>query len=82
MNFKITSLNNGTDYKLELWETNTEFTGIAFYYHDWEDRLEFLNPSYQVFQWLLYCASCLTFPSHALQLAEIAMREWVLEDLN
>lgn len=68
-------------YILELWGGSTKhpdsvFSMADFHMADWCDPN---NPEVvkgQVFQWLLECASKLTFPFHAAQLAEYALENW------
>lgn len=64
-------------YILELWGGSTKHPDSTFYFSDFEKN-EHLCDEVQVFQWLLQCASELTFPFHAKQLAEYAIQNWCI----
>lgn len=63
------------DYRLELWGASTKHPDSVFYFHDFV-KAEYIDDKYQVFQWLLECASKLTFPFHAKELADYAIAQW------
>lgn len=67
--------NDEGNYVLELWGGSTKHPDSIFYFEDFQ-KSEFVDEEYQVFQWLLECASKLTFPFHAKQLAEYALKNW------
>lgn len=71
--------NEADDYVLELWEASTKHPDSIFHMkYDGKFKLnEFMEEKYQVYQWLLLCASELTFPFHAKQLVEYANKNWV-----
>lgn len=74
-------------YMLELWEASTKhpdsvFDMEEFTFPFWADRTDPEVVDGQVFQWLLECASKLTFPFHAWALADYAMREWSPDTLR
>lgn len=62
-------------YVLELWGGSTKHPDSVFHFSDFK-KVEFLDPETQVFQWLLECASKLTFPFYAKELAEYALANW------
>lgn len=63
------------DYKLELWGGSTKHPDSVFWFSSFL-KSEFIDSKYQVFQWLLECASKLNFPFHAKKLAEYALENW------
>ena len=63
-------------YTLELWGASTKHPDSVFHYSDFH-RVPYFDDKCQVFQWLLWCASRLTFPFHAKQLVEYALEHWV-----
>ena len=64
------------DYVCELWGASTKHPDSKFYYSEWGDRTDLFDDKYQIFQWLLWIASNLTWRFHARNLAEYALREW------
>lgn len=64
-------------YVLELWGASTKHPDSVFYFNDFK-KVDFVEEEYQIFQWLLECASKLNFPFHAKQLAEYALKNWYL----
>lgn len=64
-------------YVLELWGGSTKHPDSVFYFNDFK-KVDFIENEYQIFQWLLECASKLTFPFHAKQLVEYALKNWYL----
>ena len=62
-------------YVLELWGGSTKHPDSVFYFNDFK-KVDFIEDEYQIFQWLLECASKLTFPFHAKQLVEYALKNW------
>ncbi len=64
-------------YILELWGGSTKHPDSRFFFSDFQKN-DFLDDECQVFQWLLECASKLTFPFHAEQLARYALENWVV----
>ena len=62
------------DKILELWGASTKHPDSLFRFSDFK-KVEFIDEKYQVFQWVLECASKLTWPQHAKELAE-----WALEN--
>lgn len=67
--------NDEGNYVLELWGGSTKHPDSIFHFEDFQ-KSEFVDEEHQVFQWLLECASKLTFPFHAKQLAEYALENW------
>lgn len=61
------------DKILELWGASTKHPDSIFYFSDFK-KVEFIDEKYQVFQWALECASKLTWPFHARELAEYAIK--------
>lgn len=68
--------NEENDYILELWGASTKHPDSMFRFSEWENKSNMFAPKYQVMQWLLYCASQLTFPFYAKDLAEYALQNW------
>lgn len=68
--------NNENDYVCELWEASTKHPDSIFFMKDFK-TVDFIEKEHQVFQWLLECASKLTFPFHAKELAEYAFNNWI-----
>lgn len=64
-------------YVLELWGGSTKHPDSVFYFNDFK-KVDFIEDECQIFQWLLECASKLTFPFHAKQLVEYALKNWYL----
>lgn len=64
------------DITLELWGASTKHPDSKFYFSDFK-KLSFIDEEHQIFQWLLECASKLTFPFHAKKLAEYALKNYV-----
>ena len=62
-------------YVCELWGASTKHPDSIFFFSDFK-KVDFLTDKDQVFQWLLECASKLTWPQHAKKLAEQALRDW------
>ena len=75
MNSRIKVYKNKEGYHLELWGASTKHPDSIFHMKDFQLQ-EGIDEEYQVFQWLLECASKLTWPFHAKQLAEYALKEW------
>ena len=64
-------------YVLELWGGSTKHPDSVFYFNDFK-KVDFIEDKYQIFQWLLECASKLIFSFHAKQLVEYALKNWYL----
>lgn len=67
------------DYILELWGASTKHPDSVFYYNDPKVGFvhsKIIEDKYQIYQWLLYCASCLDFPFHAKEVVEYANKHW------
>ena len=62
---------------LELWEASTKHPDSVFYFSKFE-KSPYINEGIQVFQWMLECASKLTWPFHAHALANKAMEYYDL----
>ena len=63
-------------YVCELWGASTKHPDSVFFYNDWEFKTDLFEDELQIFQWLLYIASRLTFPFYAKDLAEYAINNW------
>lgn len=61
------------DYILELWAASTKHPDSMFRFSNFKKN-EFIDEEKQIFQWLLECASKLTWPFHAKALAEYALQ--------
>ena len=64
------------DITLELWGASTKHPDSKFYFSDFQ-KSPFVEEKHQDFQWLLECASKLTFPMHAKELAEFALKNYI-----
>ena len=64
--------NSQKDLTLELWGASTKHPDSKFYFSDFK-KSDIIPEEYQVFQWVLECASKLTWPFHARELAQYAM---------
>ena len=60
---------------LEVWGSSTKHPDCVFFFDRFE-KSKFVDEEKQVFQWLLECASKLTFPFHAVMLAEYALENF------
>ena len=67
--------NKENDYVCELWGGSTKHPDSIFHMENFKKN-EFLDDEQQVFQWLLECASKLTWPFHAKELTEYALKNW------
>ena len=63
------------DLTCELWGASTKHPDSKFFFSDFQ-KVPWIDEKYQVFQWLLECASKLTFPFHAKELVECALENW------
>jgi hypothetical protein len=64
------------DIILELWGGSTHHPDSRFHFSSFQ-KSPFVDDKHQIFQWLLECASKLTFPMHAKELAEYALKNYV-----
>lgn len=64
------------NYICELWAASTKHPDSRFNMKDFK-KVDFIDEEHQVFQWLLECASKLTFPFYAQELAEYALKNWI-----
>ena len=62
-------------YILELWGASTKHPDSRFFFKDFKKN-EFIDDKYQVYQWLLECASKLTWPFYAKELVDYANENW------
>lgn len=62
-------------YVLEVWGASTKHPDSIFFFDRFEKN-PYLENRYQVFQWLLECASKMTWPMSAYKIAELAMQDW------
>ena len=73
------------DWTCELWGASTKHPDSIFHMNaDGKYKKSGLydDDKYEVFQWLLWIASNLTFHFHAYSLASYAMKEWYEPDEN
>lgn len=74
------SINAKEDYEedlvLELWGASTKHPDSQFFFSEFQ-KSPYFDEEHQVFQWLLECASKLTWPMHAKELAEYALKNYV-----
>lgn len=68
--------NSEKDLTLEWWGSSTNFPDCKFYFKDFQ-KCPFVDEEHQIFQWILECASKLTFPFHAKELVEYALKNYV-----
>ena len=71
--------NDENDYVCELWGASTKHPDSVFHMnHDGKYKKSGLydDDKYEVYQWLLWIASNLTWRFYARNLAEYAVREW------
>ena len=68
--------NTFTETTLELWGASTKHPDSEFYFSEFKKNPH-LDDKHQIFQWLLECASHLTWPFHAKELAEYALKNYV-----
>lgn len=61
---------------LEIWGASTKHPDLVFFFDRFE-KSEWVDEEKQVFQWLLECASSLTFPFTALMLTQFALKHTV-----
>lgn len=62
-------------YVCELWGASTKHPDSVFYFDNFK-KVDVFPDEEQVFQWLLECASKLTWPVHAKELVEYAIEKW------
>lgn len=77
--------NEEGNYVLELWGASTKHPDSVFHMEDfemawWVEKDDPAQVEGQVFQWLLECASKLTMPMHAQELARYALENWCVWD--
>ena len=73
------------DYVCELWGASTKHPDSIFHMNGdgkYKKSGLYEDDKYEVFQWLLWIASNLTFHFHAYSLANYAMKEWYEPDEN
>ena len=68
-------LDENNDYVCELWNASTKHPDSCFNMKNFK-KVEFIEDKYQVYQWLLECASKLTFPFFAKELVDYANKHW------
>lgn len=68
--------NSNKDLTLELWGSSTKHPDSKFYFSDFK-KSPYVKEEYQIFQWLLECASKLYFPFYAKELVEFALKNYV-----
>ena len=62
---------------ISRWDvSNVKDMSYMFYFSDF-NLSEWVDKEYQVFQWLLECASKMRFPSTAKKIADLAYKEYV-----
>lgn len=61
---------------LELWGASTKHPDCQFYFSDFK-KTPWIDEEHQVFQWLLECASKVTFPFNAKLIAEYAFENFI-----
>lgn len=54
---------------LELWGASTKHPDVSYNFSNYKDRCEWLDDTALMYQWLLFCASKLSFPYHSWELS-------------
>jgi hypothetical protein len=62
---------------LEIWGGSTKHPDSVFYFSNFK-KVNFINPYFQIPQWIFECASKMTFPFHAKPLAEFGLEAYNL----
>ena len=62
-------------YVVEMWGSSTKHPDSIFYFDNF-NKTDIFEDNEQVFQWLLECASKMTWPIHAKALVEQAIQDW------
>jgi hypothetical protein len=68
--------NNKKDLTLEVWASSTKHPDAKFYFSDFS-KSQWCSEEYQIFQWLLECASKMNFPTTAKEIADIAYEKYI-----
>lgn len=70
--------NDADDYVLELWGASTKHPDSIFHMkYDKKFKIcEYFSIESQIFQWLLLCASELTWKEHAKNLVDFAIKNY------
>ena len=68
-------LDENKDYVCELWGASTKHPDSRFNMKNFK-KTDLIADKYQVYQWLLECASKLTFPFFAKELVDYANKHW------
>ena len=58
------------DTILECWGASTKHPDCAYRFSSYTDKCEWLSDFDLIYQWLLYCASKMSFPFHSYCLVE------------
>lgn len=69
---KLYSDTGTRDTILELWGASTKHPDSRFFFSRF-DKVDWFDEQSQVFQWILECASKLTWPVHAYDLTKFAI---------
>ena len=77
--YKLYSRLDNHDVILELWGGSTKHPDSLFRFSNFK-KVEWMSEDVQIFQWILECASKLTFPFYAKDLAEWALKNTILWD--
>lgn len=68
--------NNGTDWICELWGASTKHPDATYKFSEWNNKTDLFSDEEQIFQWLLWIASCRQWPFHAREIAEFALENY------
>ena len=71
--YKLYSRISDKETVLELWGASTKHPDCMFFFSDFK-KCEWIDPYYQIFQWILECASKLNLPTHAFELSLYALK--------
>ncbi len=74
--YKYYDENNNEDLTLEVWSSSTKHPDAKFYFKDF-NKSEWVDEKYQIFQWLLECASKMRFPTTAKLIADLAYEKYI-----
>lgn len=73
--YKLYSRIDTHDTYLELWGASTKHPDSMFRFSDFK-LCDWFPPYRQLFQWILECASKMSFPIHARELTDFALVVW------
>ena len=69
-------LDKKNNYICEIWGGSTKHPDSRFNMKEFE-KVDFIEEKYQVYQWLLECASKMHFPFYAKEIVDYANKHWI-----